>query len=298
MPLQNFHLAALFEESPELIPRRFLLGRELQDSLKNQWHEQLEAFRNVSRLIDFNPGYSLESDELFKIDEFQPPEWLASRTSLTAEELASVAGHEDKFKHLVCLLAFARTAQREEIVLFQNFVSSHLIQPGRLIFRSRETYETNSRPSLALDKKLSAVYFPSNRQLLFKNFRAANTFLPLADYFSESSGEEIRQILSHRILTPETTASVDALAADPPQWFRKRFAMLRASRLLDNYTAREIQASSSGYDITIQVERDNIIFPADRDAAKKLLQFLNEEIYRGAITKKLYETNSKRETGE
>jgi hypothetical protein len=41
---------------------------------------------------------------------------------------------------------------------------------------------------------------------------------------------------------------------------------------------------------------DRIIFPSEKAPAKKLLQFLNEEIYIGAITDTLYETNSKRTT--
>ena len=298
MSLQNFHLAAIFVDSNEMGLRRFPLRRELQDSLAEQWQEQLDEFLEGAREIAFDPGYTPESDEVFRITNFQAPEWLAARTSLNAAELESIVGQEDNFSKLGCVLAFARTAKREEIVLFQNFVSSHLIKPGKFFFQANGTYITNDQPGLALDRRLTAVYYPGSRKLLFKNFRATNTFLPLANYFSEASGEEIRQILSHRIFAPESVASVDALATNPPQWFRKRFAMLRASGLLDGYTADQIRTKSSGYDVEVRVERNKIVFPADRTAAKKLLQFLNEEIFRGAITERLYETNSKREAGE
>ncbi|HEY0967952.1 MAG TPA: hypothetical protein VGD88_11235 [Opitutaceae bacterium] len=298
MPLQNFHLAAIFTESAGLVLRRFPLRRELQESLAVQWEEQLSEFLDNVRPIAFDPGYNPESDEVFKIDDFQAPDWLAARSSLNAAELDSIVGQEDNFQRLGCVMAFARTARREEIVLFQNFVSSHLIKPGKFFFQANGTYITNEKPGLTLDRKLTAVYFPGTQRLFFKNFRATNTFLPLASYFSEASGEEIRQILSHRIFAPESVASVDALAANPPQWFRKRFAMLRASGVLDGYTAEQIRTKSSGYDVEVRIDRHKIVFPADRTAAKKLLQFLNEEIFRGAITEKLYETNSKRKAGE
>lgn len=49
-----------------------------------------------------------------------------------------------------------------------------------------------------------------------------------------------------------------------------------------------------GYPVDIQVAEDKIVFPADKAAAKRLLLFLNEELFRGAITDQVYETNSKR----
>ena len=71
--------------------------------------------------------------------------------------------------------------------------------------------------------------------------------------------------------------------------------MLRVSGVLDTFSAKEIQARSKGYDVAIRLSKGKIVFPADKPAAKKLLQFLNEELFRGAITNTLFETNSKRE---
>jgi hypothetical protein len=71
--------------------------------------------------------------------------------------------------------------------------------------------------------------------------------------------------------------------------------MLRDSGVLEEFSAKQIQARSKGYDVKIHVSKGKIVFPVDRPAAKKLLQFLNEELFRGAITETLYETNSKRE---
>lgn len=298
MALQNFHLIGVFSTPSGVVLRRFPLRRPLQDSLSQQWEDQLDEFRNGAREIRFDPGYTPEADEVFEITNFEAPGWLAARTSLNAAELDSVVGLEEQLGNLRSVVAFARTSHREEIVLFQHFVPSHLIKPGKFFFQANGTYITNDRPGLALDHKITALYFPNGRRLLFRNFRATNTFLPLSDYFSEASGKEVRQILKHQIFVAESVTSVEELAENPPQWFRKRFAMLRASNILDKYSAEEIRAKSSGYDIEVKVAQHKIVFPADRNAAKKLLQFLNEEIFRGAITERLYETNSKRETGE
>jgi hypothetical protein len=146
-------------------------------------------------------------------------------------------------------------------------------------------------PGLALDSKLAAVYTPTDEKLLFRNFRIVNTFLPLADFYGEASEQQIREILKHRRLAAENE---DALAIGANQWLRNRFAMLRDSQVLDQYTAEQIKARSRGYDVQVQISKGKIVFPSNRAKAKKLLQFLNEELFRGPITELLYETNSKR----
>jgi len=76
---------------------------------------------------------------------------------------------------------------------------------------------------------------------------------------------------------------------------QQRFAMLRDSGVLDQYSAKQIQARSKGFDIDIHVHKGTVVFPENRQAAKKLLQFLNFFFNDTAITETLYETNSKRE---
>ena len=55
------------------------------------------------------------------------------------------------------------------------------------------------------------------------------------------------------------------------------------------------QLTEKGYDVELKIDNNKIIFPAEKAKAKKLLQYLNEELYKGVITEKVYETNSKRE---
>ena len=177
-------------------------------------------------------------------------------------------------------------------MLFQNFSRSHVIRPGRFLFLQHDTYETTNRPGLTLDGKLSAVYQPAGIKLLFHNFRTVNTFLPLADFYKEASEQEIREVLSHELAG---AGGPECAGNRSNQWFRKRFAMLQGFGRAGPVLREEIQERSDGYKVDVQVTQGKIVFPADKPAAKKLLQFLNEEFFRGAITETLYETNSKRE---
>lgn len=289
--LENFQLTAIVKQRAETRLLRIPLHQALQDELAASWTTQYEAFVADIDEINFNAGYRPEAHERFRLQDFALPDWLSEEDSQSVTELDPVT-HDDALLEVTKgIAAFARL-DGAEIILFQNFSRSHVIRPGRFLFLQNDNYESTQRPGLTLDDKLSAVYRPGDQTLLFHNFRTVNTFLPLADFYKEASEQEIRDVLGHDLLQPE---DVDALAVNANQWFRKRFAMLRDSGILDNYTAEQIRDHSAGYEVDVAVQDGKITFSADKREAKRLLQFLNEEIFRGAITETLYETNSKRE---
>jgi hypothetical protein len=143
-----------------------------------------------------------------------------------------------------------------------------------------------------LDSQLSAVYFEKDRKLLFRNFRTANSFLPLEIFFAEATEKEIRQLLKHEKLCPQ---DIEQTVEDSDQWFKKRFAMLRNSRVLDVFSTVQIVETAKKYKLALELDNRKIVFPSEKSKARRLLQFLNEEVFRGPITETLFETNSKRE---
>ena len=291
--LETFHLAAVAEQDNRMRLLQIPLHQALQCRLSESWKTQYDRFVERVQEIAFNPGYKPEGHECFCIENYTLPNWLEREDSRTVPELDAISSNEALIDSIKGIVAFARDERNEEVMLFQNFSHSHVIRPGRFLFiMHNNTYETTQGPGLTLDVKLSAVYLPSESKLLFRSFRTVNTFLPLSDFYKEASEQEIREILNHRLLAPEDP---DAIATGANQWFRKRFAMLRDSGVLDEYSAIQIEDRSNGYDVEIDISQDRIIFPSDKPAAKKVLQFLNEEIFRGPITETLYETNSKRQ---
>jgi len=241
--------------------------------------------------VPFDPGYSPDPHERFSIGDYVMPDWLQDETSQTVSDHDSLSLHEDQLEAIKGIVAFARDAQGDEIILFQDFNRSHMIKPGRFLLLQHDTFESVSRPALTLGSKLDAVILPAERRLLFRSFRVTNTFLPLMEFYADASEREIREALSHSIFLAEDP---DAMAEGANQWFRKHFAMLCKSKVLDRYTAEQIIDSSTGYDVEIRLQQGRIVFPAELGQAKRMLQFLNEQLYRGAITNNLYETNSKR----
>ena len=292
--LENFHLAAIVKERTQTRLLQIPLHQALQGSLAESWEDQKDRFLDGTEEINFDVGYSPEKHERFRVPDYEPPNWLADENSQTIENLDTIASHEELFDSITGTVAMARNDQDEELVLFQNFTRSRVIRPGGFLILEGNTYKSAERRGLTLDVDLNAVYQPTERKLLFRNFRTVNTFLPLAEFYRDVSEQEIREVLDHPLLAAEDP---DESVASANEWFRKRIAMLKDSDLLYQFSAREIEKRSIGYDVSVVVAADKIVFPSDKLTAKRLLQFLNEELYRGAITETLYETNSKREAG-
>lgn len=289
--LSNFQLAAIVKQKARTRLYKIPLQQSLQATLAEDWHEQYKDFVDDKKNIEFNAGYIPEDHERFCVRNVELPEWIAGESSQTIDSLESISKDDALLDSIRGIAAFARNDDGRELVLFQSFGRSRVIRPGRFLFIENDDYKAVSRPGLSLDRKLAAVYLHSENTLLFHNFRTVNAFLPLAGYYAEATETQVREILTHERLAPE---DVDAFAKDATQWFRKRFALLRDSRILDEYSAEQILERAKGYDVEVVLYGDKIVFPSRRAAAKKLLQFLNEEIFRGAITENLYETNSKR----
>ena len=289
--LHNFQLAAIAKQGAQFRLQRIPMHQALQQTLATTWGAQLDAFLDEAQEVAFDAGYQPEEHERFALHNFVPPQWLAGETSATIGNLDPINQDEVFIASIKGIAGFARDENGHELVLFQSFSRSHVIRPGTFLLLRDGTYETTERPGLTLDTKLAAVHFPTEQKLLFRNFRTANAILPLGGFYEEASEQQIRELLAHDRLAP---VNVEVIATDSNQWLRKRFAMLRDSGVLDRYSAKQIQVRSKGYDVEIRLHKGKIVFPEDRPSAKKLLQFLNEELFRGAITETLYETNSKR----
>lgn len=288
----NFQLAALVKTGEQWRLLQIPMHQNLQNTLAATWYQQYEAFTADMKEIAFDPGYTLEEHERFRVKGYALPEWLQAGEGGQVRNLDSIKKHENLIESIKAVIAFAHSEQGDELILAQSFSRSHVIQPGRFLFLQNDIYETPKHTGLTLGTRLAAVYNVKTRKLLFENFRNTNTFLPLTDFIAEASDHDIREVLSHSLLKPQ---DIEATTAAANQWFRKRFAMLKASKILDQCTTKDLVKRSKSYKVELKVEKGRIVFPADKHVAKRLLQFLNEEIFRGAITEKLYETNSKRE---
>ena len=291
MMFEYLGLTAILKHRNTARLMRIPLRQELQDQINIDWFSQYSSFVSTSTEIEFDPGYRPEGDEVFVLEDFQAPGWLSGESARSMVDLDPITEASESMHSICGIVAFVMDRTGKELHLFQNFSKSRVIEPRRALFIDGKHYTASDYRVVTLSGDLAAVHRPDDRKLLFRDFRTTNSFLPLSDFYREASEEEIRGVLEHDLLAVE---DANALAEEANQWFRKRFAMLRHSGLLDRVSATDLQNRAKGYPVRLDVVGDKVVFPADRLAAKRLLQFLNEEIFRGAITETVYETNSKK----
>lgn len=285
----HFHLLAILKIGTRYSLKGLPMNPDLQEALETDWRDQHRGFCNEVQEVPFHVGYTPENSEVFSLNDFELPEWLYPATVdlMTLEQTV-----DDDLERIAGVVGTIKSSD-EDILLFQNFTRSRVISPKWAFWWMEKGYSQVERPGLTLDEKLSAAYYTVQKKLLFRNYRTVNSFLPLTECYWMASEDQIRGVLAHTLFVPE---NVDELAVKPTQWLARRFAILGGSDLLDKYTARDVVDRAKHYGLDVSEKSGKVVFPADRKKARKLLQFLCEEVFRGALTNRLYETNSKRPT--
>ena len=292
----NFHIAAISKRS-KMSLRLIETHGALNDTLIRNWSSQFRDFILETEEIDFTVGYSPGPGEHFSICPYNLPPWLVNKNSENARNIDTFDRNENIINSITGIVAFTRDNKGKELMLFQNFTKGHIIQPGGYVFWGPDahsdpnSYKAADRRLLRFDNKLSAVYLPEERKLLFDSYRNVNTFLPISDSYYIASKEDILNILDHELFECNDK---NTIVNHSTQFMRRRFAILKDSEILDVLSAEKVKEQGDKHNINIQINNDKIIFPTENDQARILLQFLNQEIFQGSLTNEIFETNSKK----
>ncbi len=292
----NFHIAAITKRNGMKL--RLVEPRgQLQRALSNNWSGQFQKFTTQVHEIDFAINYKPEEGEHFRICPYDLPPWLEGKNSENIKKVERIHRSDYLVNAIAGIVAFTRDRGNNELMLFQNFSKGHIIQPGGYIFLGPDAfshpdlYSNADSRLLRLDNKLSAVYFPEEKKLLFDSFRNVNTFLPISDSYRLASKKDILNILNHKLFECDDE---NTIVNNATQFMRRRFAMLKDAEILGALSAAKVKEQADEHNIDIRINDDKIIFPTENHQAKILLQFLNDEIFRGSLTNEIYETNSKK----
>ena len=118
----------------------------------------MDSFLDEIEPVEFDPGYQPERHERFRIADYELPDWLADESSLTLPDLDRMDKNQASVNSIAGTVGMARDEQGDDLMMFQNFTSSRVIRPGRILFLEGNTYEGNDRPGMTLDTVLSAMY--------------------------------------------------------------------------------------------------------------------------------------------
>lgn len=269
--------------------RRIRTKRTLQKHLSMEFKKQRDEFFGESEMIDFDPRYKVDDDELFVIQKFDLPDFIddAIANINQVDDLAITA--KTRIKSI-----FATNYQSDGPgsleVYFQGFMQRRLLVTGWTLLQTQDTYKRMKDPGLILDSSLVGVYKRGN-SLFFRSYTLVSRFLNLSPYFVEATDADIREVLRDNKFHVDDESVILDLSDSV---IRKRFMAVKASSILDRVKVKRAQTQANKFGLKINISGGKIVFPVEKKDAKELLRFLMEGYYEGPITGNKYITNSQR----
>ena len=280
-------------EGPQKTVQRIRVEQTLQQQLGTEFENQREVFFGQSEVVEFDPRYKVDDDELFVIRDFELPHFMinAIRNINQVDNL-----HLDADVRIKAIFA-AESASHSSShlrVYFQKFMQQQLLVKRWTLLGNRDTYRKLEDPGLMLGSSLVAFY-EEDKEMLFRSYTLVNRIIGLEPYFIEATDDDIHDVLGDDKFEVE---NVSDILANADTVMRKRFMAVKASEILSQITVRKVQAQARNFNVEIEIRGGKIVFPTERKQAKEFLRLLLEGYYEGPLTGTRYVTNSQRTISE
>jgi hypothetical protein len=154
-----------------------------------------------------------------------------------------------------------------------------------------DTFEKNDKFGMILGLNIDCLY--KNKDLFFKSFYKAKQVLDLTDYYLLATDSEINEFINNDKFYMENKKDFNNLT---DIWIRKKISSINKTGVLNNLTIDYIIDASQKYTDFVNIEKRNnkLYLPNDKNELKKILKFLDEDLYQGELSYSKFETNSKR----
>ena len=182
----------------------------------------------------------------------------------------------------------------EDRFLFQTFSKRNMLSRKTILKKEfGNEFAKMQDNAFVIDDKVNAIY--ENGKLYFHSYTSANQIFSLIDYVTEATNSEIDSFGEHESLEVDTVKIKNIANVKT----RRLIKSLSSTGNIDAFTSKALRTKKGllkeyGVDAQLDVT-GKLILPTNNVAAlNRVLDFLNEDIFRGAITNNLYRSNSKK----
>lgn len=287
MPLNLFALC-VGQNGHEV--RRVPVDQTVQNGLEATFaYQEIEFMSGKTQEIIFNGNWHPSDNEIITITD------AALIASLTAIRHANPQVYPildvSNYQNVTIKALFANSQATAGRILVQKFRVTQFLSRKLLTLVMQNNHFSNlDAHGFSLDSKLSAVIDADT--LKFVSFQNVRTILDLSQYYQAATTAEVIAFRGHAMLDVANAAVFDA---NVDEHCRKLIWNITRSNALVSHTAQEISASANATGFKIGIANGKIVVPGDRKGLKALLSFLDDAVYKGPLSAKLYITNSKRD---
>lgn len=268
--------------------KRVLIDDALFDDVAGLFADQEAAFRDGCEEIPFSGTWRADADEIMTLPvpasahvlgEMLPS---VSESSLETVDARSIA--EDAIRGLAVV---PRTGK----VVVQKYYDSQTVRPGRFLIPGPDgvSFRRTDSSALTFDRSLTCIV--EDGALKFKSLAALARVIDTADMLRDATNEEIEEFAQHPLID---TVDPDGFVLSLNQVTRKLIYLIQSEAMLVGRTIQSLELAATQTNFPLNVANGRIRMPSNNAEIKALLQFLNDDYYRGAISGRNYVSNSKR----
>lgn len=181
----------------------------------------------------------------------------------------------------------------EGSLLFQMFTSGNLLQSKYVVrfLQEEHTFNRLTEKAFIINNKIQAIH--KDGKLYFKSFPSASKIFDLSAYMVEATTTEVNDFGNK----DNVDIDVNWLSAHANNKTRRLIKMISTSGTLDTFMgmdARKRSKIAKSVNVDINIHDGKLVLPSSVSKVNKILEFLNEDVYKGLITEIIFRTNSKR----
>lgn len=181
----------------------------------------------------------------------------------------------------------------EGAFLFQMFSSGNLLESKYVLRFLQEEHNFNRlrEKAFVINNKIQAIY--KNGKFYFQSFPSASKILNLSDYMVAATTEGVRDFGNN----DKISIDADWLVARANNKTRRLIKMVTETGTLNTFMAmdgRKRGRIAKSVNVDINIRDGKLILPSNIGQVNKILEFLNEDVYKGLITSSIFRTNSKK----
>lgn len=243
--------------------------------------------------VEFDGSYRAHNDEFLAIERFQLPDSImdAIRDPLGVTPYQK---QNDEFPEIKAIFVGERTevgGAEKFNVGFQRFRKEQYISTKWYnLFFDTNTFFQEKRFGISVSDSIDCYY--TEGELQFTTFFFARQVFDLSNYYRSATDNEVVEFSASKKLFFENADSFKTMANS---WIRRKIAMINDSKVLSNYSAAEIKNLAAVAGVDIEIQKECIVIPNNKEKVKVILGFLDEEAYKGPFSQITFLANSKRQ---
>ena len=242
--------------------------------------------------IPFDGSYKPNDDEFLTVENFVLPDEIkeALQNPMGVMAYKKENGEFPDIKAIFVGELIERNGTEKFRAAFQRFRKEQYISiRGFNLYFTNNTFRCQSNFGINISDRIDCYY--SKEELQFSSFYFARQIFDLSKFYRSATDQEVDAFATSKLLSIAQPQEFKNMANT---WVRRKIAMINDSGVLKNNSATKIQKSAKSVGVKIDVEDEKIVIPDDKEQMKIVLEFLDEEIYKGPFSKVTLVANSKR----